>query len=69
MGDAVLPLALDVADKAAVFDGVQRAKERFGWLDVIVNNTGDAQVAAIEELTERQLRDQFRDHRVRRAGW
>ncbi|WP_091104930.1 SDR family NAD(P)-dependent oxidoreductase [Nonomuraea pusilla] len=58
-GDAVLPLALDVTDKAAVFEGVKRAKEHFGRLDVIVNNAGYAQIGAIEELTERQLRDQL----------
>ncbi|MEV5586996.1 SDR family NAD(P)-dependent oxidoreductase, partial [Nonomuraea pusilla] len=58
-GDEVLPLALDVTDKAAVFEGVKRAKEHFGRLDVIVNNAGYAQIGAIEELTEQQLRDQL----------
>ncbi|RVX41028.1 NADP-dependent 3-hydroxy acid dehydrogenase YdfG [Nonomuraea polychroma] len=58
-GDAVLPLELDVADKAAVFEGVKRAKEHFGHLDVIVNNAGYAQIGAVEELTERELRDQL----------
>jgi NAD(P)-dependent dehydrogenase (short-subunit alcohol dehydrogenase family) len=58
-GEAVLPLAMDVTDKAAVFESVQRAKEHFGRLDVIVNNAGYAQIGAIEELTEQELRDQL----------
>ncbi|MEU7837524.1 SDR family NAD(P)-dependent oxidoreductase [Nonomuraea sp. NPDC049129] len=58
-GDAVLPLAMDVTDKVAVFENVTRAAEHFGRLDVIVNNAGYAQVGAVEELTERELRDQL----------
>ncbi|MBB6343810.1 NAD(P)-dependent dehydrogenase (short-subunit alcohol dehydrogenase family) [Nonomuraea muscovyensis] len=58
-GEAVLPLELDVTDRAAVFESVQRAGQHFGRLDVVVNNAGYAQVGAIEELTEQQLRDQL----------
>jgi NAD(P)-dependent dehydrogenase (short-subunit alcohol dehydrogenase family) len=58
-GDAILPLELDVTDKAAAFEAVRLAKEKFGRLDVIVNNAGYAQIGAIEELTEQELRDQF----------
>ena len=58
-GDAVLPLELDVTDKAAVFETVKRAAEHFGRLDVVVNNAGYAQIGAIEELTETELRDQL----------
>ncbi|WP_410640264.1 SDR family NAD(P)-dependent oxidoreductase [Amycolatopsis sp. lyj-346] len=58
-GDAVLPLAMDVTDKAAVFETVKRAAEHFGRLDVVVNNAGYAQIGAIEELTEPELRAQL----------
>ncbi|NUT95174.1 MAG: SDR family NAD(P)-dependent oxidoreductase [Saccharothrix sp.] len=58
-GDAVLPLAVDVTDKAAVFEAVRKAHEHFGRLDVVVNNAGYAQIGAVEELTEQELRDQL----------
>ncbi|MFI5735611.1 SDR family NAD(P)-dependent oxidoreductase [Kribbella sp. NPDC051587] len=58
-GDAVLPLAMDVTDKEAVFASVQQAHAHFGRLDVIVNNAGYAQIGAIEELSEQDLRDQL----------
>jgi NAD(P)-dependent dehydrogenase (short-subunit alcohol dehydrogenase family) len=58
-GDAVLPLTLDVTDRAADFAAVQRAHEHFGRLDVVVNNAGYGQFGFIEELSEAELREQM----------
>ncbi len=58
-GEAVLPVEMDVTDRAAVFEGVKRAREHFGGLDVVVNNAGYAQIGAVEELSEQELRDQM----------
>lgn len=58
-GEAILPLALDVTDKAAVTAAVEQAHQHFGRLDVVVNNAGYGLFGTIEELGEQELRDQF----------
>ncbi|WP_232667570.1 SDR family oxidoreductase [Pseudonocardia sp. TRM90224] len=58
-GDAILPLPLDVTDRAAVTETVKRAAEHFGRLDIVVNNAGFGLFGAIEEITEQAVRDQF----------
>lgn len=58
-GDDVLTLALDVTDKAAVEATIKQGHEKFGRLDVVVNNAGYGQFGAVEELSEQESRDQM----------
>jgi NAD(P)-dependent dehydrogenase (short-subunit alcohol dehydrogenase family) len=58
-GDLVLPLSLDVTDKAAIDAAVKRAHEHFGRLDVVVNNAGYGLFGTIEEVSEEQARAQL----------
>ncbi|GAB6899045.1 SDR family NAD(P)-dependent oxidoreductase [Kineosporia succinea] len=57
--DAVLPLELDVTDREAVFAAVDAAVQRFGRIDVVVNNAGYGHFGMVEEVTERELRRQM----------
>src|SRR3954462_15182208 len=58
-GDSVLPIALDVTDKTAIDAAVEQAHERFGALDVVVNNPGYGLFGSVEELSEAQARAQI----------
>ena len=58
-GDAVLPIELDVTDRAAAFAAVAHAHDHFGRLDVVVNNAGYGLFGAVEEIGEAQARAQL----------
>ncbi len=54
-----LALALDVTDPAQPAAAVQAAEERFGGVDVLVNNAGYGYRAAVEEGDESQVDQLF----------
>jgi NAD(P)-dependent dehydrogenase (short-subunit alcohol dehydrogenase family) len=58
-GDKVLPLQLDVTDRDGVVAAVAAAHDRFGALDVVVNNAGYGQFGMVEEVSEAEARAQF----------
>ncbi|KAJ1684125.1 hypothetical protein LUZ63_020694 [Rhynchospora breviuscula] len=58
-GDALLPIELDVTDRAADVAAVQQAHDAFGRLDVVVNNAGYGHFGMVEELSEDEVRAQM----------
>ncbi|OBA69862.1 short-chain dehydrogenase/reductase [Mycobacterium sp. 1554424.7] len=58
----VLPVALDVTDPAQVAAAVRQADERFGGVDVLVNNAGYGYRAAVEEGEDAAVRELFETH-------
>ncbi|BFV60039.1 oxidoreductase [Kitasatospora sp. CMC57] len=55
----VLTAALDIRDQAQVDEAVALAADRFGGLDVLVNNAGSGLFGAVEEVADGELRDQL----------
>jgi NAD(P)-dependent dehydrogenase (short-subunit alcohol dehydrogenase family) len=58
-GDRIAAITLDVTDRAAATAAIASAHERFGRLDVVVNNAGYGLFGAIEEVSESEARAQI----------
>jgi len=58
-GDRALALPLDVTDEAAANEAVCAAVDRFGGLDIVVNNAGYGNVAPIEDTSLEDFRAQI----------
>ncbi|MFD7666815.1 SDR family NAD(P)-dependent oxidoreductase [Streptomyces sp. NPDC059788] len=58
-GDRILTVALDVTDAAAATAALDAARDRFGRIDVVVNNAGYANVAPVETAPQDDFRRQF----------
>src|ERR1700753_3786703 len=56
--DQVLAVALDVTDPAAAEAAITAGRERFGRIDVVVNNAGYANLAAVEDIDPDDFRTQ-----------
>ncbi|MEU5903188.1 SDR family NAD(P)-dependent oxidoreductase [Micromonospora sp. NPDC047467] len=55
----LLALPVDLADEESVAAAVAAANDRFGAIDVVVNNAGYGLLAAVEEVTDAAARDLF----------
>lgn len=54
-----LPLAVDLKSEASVKASVDAAVAAFGKVDVVVNNAGYGLLGSLEELSDRESRDNF----------
>jgi NAD(P)-dependent dehydrogenase (short-subunit alcohol dehydrogenase family) len=57
--DNVLAVRLDVTDQAQIDEAVQTVADRFGTIDVLVNNAGRGLLGALEEITDAEGRSLF----------
>lgn len=57
--DRAIALALDVTERAQIASAVAATEERFGSLDVLVNNAGYGYMAAVEEGEDDEVRAMF----------
>jgi NAD(P)-dependent dehydrogenase (short-subunit alcohol dehydrogenase family) len=56
---SALPVALDVTDDGQVADAMRAAEQRFGPVDVLINNAGYGYRAAVEEGDDADVRRLF----------
>lgn len=54
-----LPLEVDLINENSVSEAVSKSVEKFGKLDVVVNNAGYGQLGTLEELTDEESRQNF----------
>ncbi|TSD66384.1 SDR family NAD(P)-dependent oxidoreductase [Inquilinus sp. KBS0705] len=59
ISDNFLPLEVDLADEDSVGCALHSTKKAFGRIDVVINNAGYGIGGSIEELTDRETRDNF----------
>ncbi|MEQ8485797.1 MAG: SDR family oxidoreductase [Pseudomonadales bacterium] len=58
-GGEVIGVAADVADEGSVRDMVQSVAERWGRIDILINNAGTSSAARFEDMTNAQVMEDF----------
>lgn len=54
-----LPLEVDVTDEKSVGNAIAKTLDSFGTIDVVVNNAGYGQLGTLEELSDKEARQNF----------
>lgn len=54
-----LPLAVDLINESSVEAAISQTISKFGRVDVVVNNAGYGMLGALEELTDKESRENF----------
>lgn len=54
-----LPLEVNITDEKSVSNAIAKTLETFGGIDVVVNNAGYGQLGTLEELSDREARENF----------
>ena len=57
--DSIFPVKLDVTDKSQIAKAIESTIEKFGRIDVLVNNAGFGIMGASEGYTDEQVRSQI----------
>lgn len=58
-GGQFLPLGVDLRSEINVEDAIKKTIDAFGSIDVVVNNAGYGLTGGIEELSDKEVRDNF----------
>lgn len=54
-----LPLEMDLLNEVSVREAIQKTVDAFGEINVIVNNAGYGQLGTLEEMSDREVRQNF----------
>ncbi|KYQ92201.1 short-chain dehydrogenase/reductase (SDR) family protein [Tieghemostelium lacteum] len=55
----LLVLQVDLVNEESIENSLKKAVEKFGKIDVVVNNAGFGLVGAVEEISDKEAREQF----------